>query len=111
MNQDKIPNFKNEAELEKFCVKHARFFKIRCYKFTCPGETGVADHIFIFPGGETVYVEFKHPNGKEKLEPDQEDFAEDVREQGAAVYECHTFEKFREIVSRHRIKGLEKCGD
>lgn len=101
MNQHKIPVFKNEAALERFCASYARFLRIICYKFVSPGNNGVPDHIFIFPGGETIYVEFKHPNGLATLEPHQADRAEEIRGNGAAVYECDNFEDFETIARRH----------
>lgn len=102
MIQHKIPEFKNEAELEHFCMKYVDYLGIGCYKFISPGKTGVPDCIFVFPpGGESVYVEFKHPNGLAELKPTQVDRAEEIRGYGAAVYECDNFRDFETIVAKH----------
>lgn len=94
--------FKTEAELEKACVEYAEGQGVLCYKFVSPGKTGVPDHIFIFPGsGETVYVEFKHPNGLESLDPLQIVRRDDISGQGAAVYACDDFDAFKWIMSEH----------
>lgn len=39
---------------------------------------GVSDVIILLPGGRTVFVEFKNPNGKGRQSPAQRDFEENV---------------------------------
>lgn len=101
MFQDKIPNFRNEGQLEKYSVAWAETQGIKCYKWVSPGNRGVPDQILIFPGGETIFVEFKRPDGTGKLSALQIERATEIKEQGASVYECDNFGDFSEIISRH----------
>ena len=102
MKQHKWPSIKSESDLEGAAVDFAELYMILCYKFVSPGNAGVMDHIFIFPGsGETVYVEFKKPGADEELKPMQEYQAKRISENGAAVYECDSTEGFERIVERH----------
>ena len=102
MNQHNWPALKSESDLEGAAIDLAELYGIVCYKFVSPGNIGVPDHIFIFPGsGETVYVEFKKPGANEKLKPMQEYQAKEIRGNGSAAYECDSAEGFERIVERH----------
>jgi hypothetical protein len=53
---------KTESQLEKYAKK--TFLDLGClvYKFKSPSKRGVPDSIVITPCGETLYIEYKHPN-------------------------------------------------
>ncbi len=104
MNQDNEPAPRTEAELEKLSVEFAELYGIICYKFVSPGVRGVPDHIFIFPGGETIYVEFKHPDGSGRLSKLQLERKKEIEGNGAVWYECDSYSDFQEIVFRHLRK-------
>ena len=53
-----------ESEIEKyFCWAVQRLGGIT-YKFRSPTQRGVTDRIACLPGGVTLFVELKAPNGK-----------------------------------------------
>lgn len=50
-----------ESGLENYVVNQVRAVGGRCFKWVCPGVTGVPDRICIFPGGRIIFVELKRP--------------------------------------------------
>jgi hypothetical protein len=59
-------NHKNERELQKACLKHARALGMFARKVETPNYRGFPDCIFIHEG-RVFFVEFKHPNGSGRL--------------------------------------------
>lgn len=93
--------FHNESELKSFCIKHATAHNVVGWNFKSPGNIGVPDTIFGIPGGEVIFVEFKHPNGDGVLSEVQHDRITDLKEKNIAVYACHTFQHFERIINYH----------
>jgi hypothetical protein len=56
-----------ESTLEQAVRKYIRSIGGRCYKWVCPGETGVPDRICILPGGRIVFIELKRPGRKDGM--------------------------------------------
>lgn len=87
-----------ESELQSLCVSYAEALGIIAARH---GRNGDPDYIFVFEGGETVFVEFKRPDGRGSLQPNQVRKIRALWDQGASVYVCESFRHFRDIVSRH----------
>lgn len=64
---------KTEADLQACCFLIALEHGCIAGKVNMDGRRGWPDGLFLFPGGHVWFVEFKHPNGKGKLRPQQED--------------------------------------
>ena len=90
-----------ENDLQSLCVDYADLVGVIAARH---GRNGNPDFLFVFEGGETVYVEFKRPDGRGSLQPSQVRKIRALYKQGASVYVCESFRHFREIVARH-IEG------
>lgn len=90
-----------ERTLQKKCIDYARDNGILAYKFASPAQRGVPDVLFILPGGLTIYVEFKNPNGKGRLSKLQELTLKRFKNQGATAYVCQDYNHFCEIIAEH----------
>ena len=88
-----------EKQIEKKCCALAKNQAVLQYKFTSPGSSGVPDRLFIFPGGEVVFVEFKRPGGiATKLQLAQ---MRRIMNQGTACYVVDNVEAFEDILDTH----------
>lgn len=69
-----------ESSVESYLVKRVELMGGRCYKFTSPGQAGVADRIVILPGRPIAFLELKRLG--EKPRPLQQKFIRDMRKLG-----------------------------
>ena len=76
----------SEAQLEKATLRVLRASGALCYKFASPAKRGVPDDIVLLKYGETVFVEFKNPNGRGVLSKLQEINIEKINSQGFKVF-------------------------
>jgi len=53
-----------ESKIEKWLNEQVRKLGGKSYKFTSPGNPGVPDRIYLFPGGKVYFVELKRIIGK-----------------------------------------------
>jgi hypothetical protein len=53
-----------ERDIEKKVGEYAKGKGWLTYKFTSPGHRSVPDRIYISPGGQLVFIEFKREGGK-----------------------------------------------
>ena len=53
-----------ESEIESWLNKKVKALGGLSYKFTSPGNPGVPDRIYIFPGGRVWFVELKQLSGR-----------------------------------------------
>ncbi len=103
--------FKNEAQLQGYCLQQARTWGAIALPFTSPGHTGLPDTIFMIPGRlakndheRVVFVEFKHPNGQGVLSELQKDWSEKLFDCGIPAFVCDNFPLFRAILGTY-IEG------
>ena len=62
---------KLEKKLENDCCMLARSKGLAAVKLEKNGHKGIPDRIFIAPGGRTVFVEFKNPEGTGVISKEQ----------------------------------------
>lgn len=67
-----------EAEVENYLIWKVAVLGGKSYKFTCPGNRGVADQIVCMPDGTTHFIECKRPKGG-RLAPLQAIFAGEMQ--------------------------------
>lgn len=53
-----------EKDIERYLVKKVRLAGGECYKWVCPGCTGVPDRIVTLPNATIIFVELKSPIGR-----------------------------------------------
>lgn len=85
-----------ERQLEAKVIRYAKARGFLVYKFSSPSHRGVADRIFIAPGGAVGFLELK----REGEEPTalQWKFINEVRKQGAFVGWADTFDKAKDFL-------------
>jgi hypothetical protein len=88
-----------EKEIEKDWGAYAKREGVLFRKWTSPGHGGVPDRIFVFPGGQTVYVEAK----REGEVPTAVQWREIKKlwDQGAPVYVIDTKARGRNMMNHH----------
>ena len=85
-----------ESEIENYVVNYARRRGVLSAKLNLQGRRGWPDRILLFPGGRTVFIEFKRPGGQvSKL---QAYVHAQLGRLGFAVYVVKTKEQGRRIV-------------
>lgn len=57
-----------EKDIESRVCGYARTFGVLTRKYTSPAHRSVPDRLFLFPGGLTVFIEFKQ-KGKQLTKP------------------------------------------
>ena len=72
-----------EKDIEKRVCDYAKSLGIIHYKFTSPARRSVPDRMFILPGGQVFFIEFKR-KGKEPTEAQLVEI-DKIRKQGAKV--------------------------
>lgn len=85
----------NEAAIEKQCVKLAEDAGWFVRKVTWPGRRGAPDRVFI-KDGQTVWVEFKDPDGR-LAELQKREIAK-MQAAGAKVHVFCTVRDFRNVM-------------
>jgi hypothetical protein len=93
-----------ENKLENAAISYARSLGILTYKFVSPSNRGVPDRVFIFPGGVTLWVEFKAP--KKKPSPLQIRTLSRMAQQGSMVAVVDNLAGFFDITDRLMTKKL-----
>ena len=94
-----------EKKFEAHCAKEARKLGILAYKFQSPSNRGVPDMLFIFPSGETIYIEFKSPKGTGKISVLQAKTIEKFNQQKVSVYVIDNVQYFNQVIAHHLNKG------
>jgi hypothetical protein len=73
-----------EKDIEKRVCDYAKSLGMLVYKFTSPSRRSVPDRLFVLPGGQVFWIEFKRkgksPTAAQIVE------IEKIRKQGATVY-------------------------
>lgn len=88
---------KAEAKIEDACCRYARQkYGALTPKFVSPNNRGVPDRIFLFPGGHTLFVEFKAPGKKPTALQDRKH--EELREQGFSCWVVDGAEWFKSLL-------------
>ena len=62
---------KDEAALEDECCRWARGLGLAAVKLEKNGNKGIPDRAIIAPGGRTLYVELKRPDGRGVVSDEQ----------------------------------------
>lgn len=85
-----------EKDIEKKVCDYAKSKGILVYKFSSPGHAAVPDRLFVRPGGEVFFIEFKAPGKK----PTSAQWREILRlgNQGVSVYIIDDVELGKEIM-------------
>ena len=63
---------------------------------------GVADLVVLFPGGRSVYIEMKSPEGRQRQA--QSVFERKIMNLGFDYYICRSLEQFKEIIHKYTMK-------
>lgn len=91
-----------EKVIEEKVCSFAKSLGILHYKFTSVGRRSVPDRIFVLPGGNVFFIEFKrageHPTPAQRIEIGK------LQKQGATVYVIDNVE------SGKRVVGIEFYG-
>lgn len=105
------PAFADEAELQAYCVAYAIRLEWLCWLVKRTNTRGVPDLYMAFFGSVSVWVEFKHPNGRGRVSMLQRRRLMELKERGIPAYVCASFEHFRTILANHyrsRPDGTKK---
>lgn len=95
--------------LQLAAKEHAESQGVLAYHFKSAGKR-VPDFLFVFHGGETIFVEFKRPDGRGVVAKLQEKEIHEISKRGAAVYVCESLEAFKAIIGLH-VNAGSKRGD
>ena len=60
-----------ESDLVRQCCKIARSRGLAAIRMEKTGNSGVPDYIFVKEGGQTLFVEFKRPDGRGVVSAEQ----------------------------------------
>ena len=91
---DKPKNrMKLEKQLEEKCCEYARQKGIVAVKLENVGMVGIPDRMFIKEGGKTLFVEFKSPNGKGVVSPEQKFWLKFLGGAGQVIDDIEEFKK------------------
>lgn len=74
-----------ESKLERKVTREVKKHGIVPVKLEAP-PIGIPDHVYFAPHGTTVFIEFKNPNGKGRISPEQFHQAEKLIDLGHMVY-------------------------
>jgi len=102
-------DYKNERELQRACLKHARSLNIFGRKVETPNFRGFPDCLFIYDG-RVFFVEFKHPNRTGRLSALQVADHATLAMHGAEVWTIESYEEFSELC-RRVMAGVSYVGD
>lgn len=62
---------KHESKLVHECCMIARSKGLAAIRLEKTGNKGVPDYLFVKEGGQTLFVEFKRPDGRGVISPEQ----------------------------------------
>jgi hypothetical protein len=88
---------KSEKKLESDCCKIARAKGLAAVKLEKNGHKGIPDRLFIKQGGQSIFVEFKRPDGSGIVSPEQKVWAEFI---GESHFFCSSVEEFQKILEK-----------
>ena len=88
---------KSEKKLENDCCKIARQKGLAAFKLEKNGHVGIPDREFMRRGGQSIYVEFKRPDGGGIVSPEQKVWAEFI---GNSHFFCSSVEEFQQILEK-----------
>ena len=96
-------HFEPENKIEKWLNEQVRKLGGKSYKFVSPGNPGVPDRIYLFPGGRIYFVELKRIIGK--LSNVQVWQREQFRQMGVDVKVIYGMEQAKEFVKelKHEV--------
>ena len=87
---------KSEKKLENDCCMLARQKGLAAVKLEKNGHKGIPDRIFIAPGGRTVFVEFKNPEGTGVISKEQKAWKKFL---GYSAHFVSSVEEFQKLIS------------
>ena len=97
---------KRESELENKCCIYARQLGIASVKIEGNGNVGVPDRLFVKKGGNTLFVEFKRPDGKGVISEAQNYWAEFI---GTMSHHfISDFETFKVVINTFNLMTWER---
>lgn len=88
---------KLEIKLESVCCHIARQKGLAAVKLEKNGHVGIPDREFMRRGGQSIYVEFKRPDGSGIVSPEQKVWAEFI---GDSHFFCSSIEEFQQILEK-----------
>ena len=88
---------KSEKKLENDCCMIARAKGLAAVKLEKNGHKGIPDREFMMRGGQSIYVEFKRPDGSGIISPEQKVWAEFI---GNPHFFCSSVDEFLEILTK-----------
>ncbi len=100
-----------ERALQAWITKTFRNHGMLVYKFASPAHRGVPDLVIISPGGKTIFVEVKNPNGTGRLSPLQTKTIQQMRSIGATVYVINSREAARDVLEALGFHPKAEGGD
>lgn len=86
---------KSEKKLENDCCQMARAKGLAAVKLEKNGHKGIPDRLFINRGGQSIFVEFKRPDGGGIVSQEQKVWAEFI---GESHFFCSSVEEFQQIL-------------
>lgn len=88
---------KSEKKLENDCCQIARKKGLVAVKLEKNGHKGIPDRLFIKQGGQSIFVEFKRPDGNGIVAPEQKVWKEFI---GDSHFFCSSIDEFQEILAK-----------
>ena len=88
---------KSEKKLENDCCMIARAKGLAAFKLEGIRHVGIPDREFMMRGGQSIYVEFKRPDGRGIVSPEQKAWAEFI---GNPHFFCSSVEEFKQILAK-----------
>ena len=83
---------KSEKDLENACCMIARAKGLVAFKLEGSRHVGIPDREFMRRGGQSIYVEFKRPDGGGIVSKEQKVWADFI---GNSHFFCSSIEEFR----------------
>ena len=88
--------YKNERELQRACLKHAKALGFFARKVETPNYRGFPDCLFIYEK-RVFFVEFKHPDKTGRLSSLQQNDIALMELRGAEVYVINEYSEFSSL--------------